>query len=423
MKIAINARIDPASGVGGVEGGLIGLVKALGQLTDGDEEYVLVTNARHPHWLDAYLGPNQKVVPEPGAGYAPDGKKKRGVATAVRKEARRFFRRLNPEPTPFPVPRISNGFIESLGCDVVHFPYQHFEICALPSIYNPHDLQHRHFPQFFTPEGWIKKDVEYRSGCELATTVVTASQWIKDDVCRQYNVHPSKIAVIPWAPPTQAYAAAAPSEDAATLAKFGLPEHFAFYPAMTWPHKNHLRLLEALAWLKKEHGLVVPLVCTGNRGPFWPKIETAIQALGLGAQVHFPGLVSREELQSIYRSCSFVIVPTLFEAASGPVFEAWNAGAAVACSNVTSLPQQAGDAALVFEPTDVQAIARAVEALHGDPKLRQDLIDKGRRRLGDFDWARTARAYRAVYRRAAMRLLSDDEQKLLTRDWMSQDGG
>jgi glycosyltransferase involved in cell wall biosynthesis len=423
VKIAINARIDPASGVGGVESVIIGLVKALGQLTDGDEEYVLVTNARHPDWLDAYLGPNQKVVPEPSPDYATGGKKKRGVVTAVRKEARRFFRRLNPEPAPFPVPRISNGFIESLGCDVVHFPYQHFEICALPSIYNPHDLQHRHFPQFLTPEGWIKKDVEYRSGCEQATLVVTASQWIKDDVCRQYSVHPSKVAVIPWAPPTQAYAAPSPGEDAATLAKFGLPENFAFYPAMTWPHKNHLRLLEALAWLKRENGLVVPLVCTGNRGPFWPKIEESIRVLGLGAQVHFPGLVSREELQSIYRRCGFVIVPTLFEAASGPVFEAWNAGAAVACSNVTSLPQQVGDAALVFEPTDVQAIARAVQALQSDPELRHDLIARGRRRLGDFDWARTARAYRAVYRRAALRPLGDDEQKLLTWDWMSQNGG
>jgi glycosyltransferase involved in cell wall biosynthesis len=423
VKIAINARIDPASGVGGVESVLIGLVKSLGQLTDGDEEYVLLTNARHPGWLDAYLGPNQKVVTEPSGDYAQDGKKKRGVVTAVRKEARRFYRRLHAEPAPYPTPRISNGFIESLGCEVVHFPYQHFEVCALPSIYNPHDLQHRHFPQFFTPEGWIKKDVEYRSGCEMATTVVTASQWIKDDICRQYNVNALKIAVIPFAPPTQAYAPPAPGEDAATRAKFGLPDNFAFYPAMTWPHKNHLRLLEALAYLKKERGLAVPLVCTGNRGPFWPKIEEAIQRLGLGAQVHFPGLVSREELQSIYRSCSFVIVPTLFEAASGPVFEAWNAGAAVACSNVTSLPQQVGDAALVFEPTDVQAIARAVQALQSDPKLRQDLIARGRRRLGDFTWDRTARAYRAVYRRAAMRPLSDEDQKLLSWDWMRQDGG
>lgn len=413
----INARIDPASGVGGVESVLIGLIKALGQLTDGDEEYILLTNPKHPRWLDAYVGANQSVVTEPSARFGRAGEKKRNPVVAVQKEAGRFLRRLNPAPRSFPAPRISDGFIESLGCDAIHFPYQQFEICALPSIYNPHDLQHRHFPQFFTPEGWIKKDVQYRAGCEYAHTVVAGSQWVKDDICAQYNVNPAKIAVIPWAAPTQAYAAATEAEDDITRRKFGLPENFAFYPAMTWPHKNHLRLLEALAWLKKERGLVVPLVSTGNRGEFWPKIEEAIETLGLREQVHFLGLVSREELQFIYRACGFVVVPTLFEAASGPVFEAWNAGAAVACSNVTSLPQQVGDAGIIFDPYDLKEIAEAVQTLYTQPDLRRRLIAKGKRRLDDFRWDRTARAYRAVYRRAVQQKLNVDDQKLLAWNW------
>ncbi len=386
MKIAINARLDPASGVGGVESVLIGLVKALGQLTDGDEEYVIVTNARHPRWIEAYLGPNQRIVTEPSGDFATDGRKKRDAATLVRKEARRFLRKLNPEPPPFPTPRISNGFIESLGCDVVHFPYQHFEICALPSLYNPHDLQHRHFPQFFTPEGWIKKDVEYRSGCEMATNVVVTSQWVKDG--RRAPVQRASV---------ESFGHSFRHADAGLHApragrgrrdarEVWTAEAFAFYPAMTWPHKNHLRLLEALARLKKEHGLVVPLVCTGNRGSFWPKIEESIAKLGLGTQVHFPGLVSREELQSIYRSCTFVVVPSLFEAASGPVLEAWNAGAAVTCSNVTSLPHQVGDAGILFDPTDVAAMADAVRRMFTEPKLRQELAARGQRRLRDFHW-------------------------------------
>ena len=419
MKIAINAQIDPASGVGGVESVIIGLVSALGKLTDGDEEYLLVTNPRHPHWLDAYLGPNQRAVSSSSARFGKDGGKKRNPLAAVQREAVRFLRRLNPPPKSFPAPHISNGFVESLGCDVVHFPYQYFEICALPSIYNPHDLQHRHFPQFLQPEGWARKDVELRTGCEYATTIVTASQWIKDDLSLQYNVNPNKVAVIPWAPPTQAYARATAAEDAATQAKLNLPKDFAFFPAMTWPHKNHLRLLEALALLRDKHGLKVPLVCTGNRGPFWAQIEQKIESLQLRGQVHFPGLVSREELQFIYQTCGFVVVPTLFEAASGPVFEAWNAGAAVACSTVTSLPQQVGDAGLLFDPYDVAAIAQAVRALYEKPELRADLIAKGRRRLDDFSWERTARAYRAVYRRAAHRTLSEEDRHLLAWDWMS----
>ena len=421
MKIAINAQIDPASGVGGVESVIIGLVRALGRLTDGDEKYVLITNPRHPRWLDAYLGANQTVVTPQSERHGSAGAKKRNLVTATTREAGRFLRRLNPPPPSFPTPRISNGFVESLGCDVVHFPYQYFEICSLPSIYNPHDLQHRHFPQFFTPEGWIRKDIEYRAGCEYAQTVVAGSEWVKNDVCFQYNINPGKVAVIPWAPPTQAYTAATKEENASTRAKLNLPENFAFFPAMTWPHKNHLRLLEALALLKKRHGLVVPLVCTGNRGSFWPKIEQAIETLGLRDQVRFLGLVSREELQFVYRSCGFVVVPTLFEAASGPVFEAWDAGAAVACSTVTSLPQQVGDAALLFDPYDVPAIAEAVRTLHDHPQVCEEFVAKGRRRLNDFNWERTARAYRAVYRRAAHRTLGEEDQRLLAWDWSQDD--
>jgi glycosyltransferase involved in cell wall biosynthesis len=420
MKIAINARIDPASGVGGVESILIGLIKALGQLTDGDEEYLLLTNPKHPRWLDPYLGPNQSVVTRPSGKFDHSGAKRRDPIRAMGKEMSRFLRRLNPPVKSFPKPRISDGYIESLGCDVIHFPYQYFEICALPSVYNPHDLQHRHFPQFFSAESWIHRDVEHRAGCEYSRTVVTASQWVKDDVCFQYHLNPGKIVVIPWAPPTQAYSTLSKAGEEATRTRFGLPEDFAFYPAMIWPHKNHLRLLEALAYLKKEQGQVVPLVCTGRRGDFFPEIERAIERLQLREQVHFLGIVSPEELQFLYHMCGFVVVPSLFEAASGPVFEAWNAGAAVACSNVTSLPQQVGDTGLIFNPYDVKAIAQAVGTLHRKPDLRRELIAKGRRRLQDFTWEQTARAYRAVYRRAVHHKLNEEDQKLLSRDWMSQ---
>jgi glycosyltransferase involved in cell wall biosynthesis len=190
---------------------------------------------------------------------------------------------------------------------------------------------------------------------------------------------------------------------------------------MLWPHKNHLRLLEALAYLKDKFSLVIHLVCTGARGDFWPTIESAVNRLELQDQVKFLGIVSREELQALYGLCNFVVVPTLFEAASGPVFEAWNAGAPVACSNVTSLPQQVGKAALVFDPYDVTSIAHAMKTLNSDLKLKADLIARGHLRLRDFSWERTARAFRAVYRRAARRPLTEDEEILLSHDWMSED--
>ncbi len=416
MKIAINAQIDPGTGVGGVESVVIALVKAFGTLRDGDEEYVIITNSKHPRWLDSYLGPNQKVVSRPCPKQSARGG--RNVFRSVKKEMGRFARRLTAPKKPFPTPKVSDGFYESLGCNVIHFPYQHFEICAIPSIYNPHDLQHRHFPQFFTPECWLKREVEYRAGCEFSHSVVASSQWVKDDIVRHYSVNPSRVVVIPLAPPIQAYAHPQPRDAAATREKYSLPESFAFYPAMPWEHKNHIRLFEAIALLRSTKGLRLNLICTGKTGPFWPKIEKKIKELDLEDQVRFVGLVSPQELQCIYQASKFVVVPTLFEATSGPVYEAWHEDVPVACSTVTSLPDQVKDAALLFDPYNVSEIAAALETMDSDAALRARLKWKGTQRLKDFSWERSARAFRALYRKAGRQFMTDEDRMLLSWDWL-----
>ena len=100
------------------------------------------------------------------------------------------------------------------------------------------------------------------------------------------------------------------------------------------------------------------------------------------------------------------------------MFEAWQEDVPVACSNATSLPQQAGNAALIFDPARVELIADALDLMSSDVKLRETLRENGRRRLSDFPWERTARAYRAVYRRAAGLAPGDDDAQLLAWDWM-----
>jgi glycosyltransferase involved in cell wall biosynthesis len=429
LRIAINAQLMPNGGAGGVESVLIGLVSALGRLDDGPEEYVIIGPWQEPDWLKPYLGPNQRIVRGPQPPDLVEWKPgplepfKRALGP-LRPPLRTIWRKLFPLPTP-PPPRVwpevpvSDGFYESLGCDVVHFPYQSFTLCALPMIYNPHDLQHLHYPQFFTPPAIAWRETIYPAGCHFAHTVVVGSQWIKQDIVRHYRIDPDKIQVIPWAPPTQAYPEPSPEALAAVKARYQLHQPFALYPAMTWEHKNHLRLLEALAYLRDREGLIVHLVCTGNRYPgFWPRIEQHLNTLHLHDQVQFLGLIPPEDLRAIYRLAQFVVVPTLFEAASGPLFEAWHEGVPVACSTVTSLPEQAGDAALLFDPFSVEAIAGAIRQMATDERLRNDLVERGRRRLQDFSWERTAKAYRAVYRRAARRPLTDEDRHLLSWDWM-----
>ncbi len=410
MKVAINCELAPGTQAGGTQSVTTGLIRALTEL-DGEEEYLLITHPRNRDWLARVAGSHMRLVDRPQPpGLSSLGRVARWLTTR--------WRHLAGEPRRvWPEVARSHGFYGSLGADVIHWPWQHFTVTNIPSIFNPHDLLHLHFPQFFQPRDIVQREALYPVACRLAHTVVVGSEWARDDFARHYGLHPSRLQVIPWAPPTNAVdQSISPAE---VRAKFALPEEFALYPAVTWEHKNHLRLLAALADLRDRRGTVLKLVFTGHRFErHWKKVAAEVTRLRLEGQVQFLGAVTFPELWAIYRAAQFVVVPTLFEAASGPVFEAWQADVPVACSTVTSLPQQAADAALLFDPYDSGAISGALHRMATEPALREVLRAAGRRRLLDFPWERTARAYRAVYRRAAHRPLDAEERDLLAWDWM-----
>jgi len=421
LRIAIGAQVVPNSGSGGIESVLIGLISALGKLVDGDEEYVLITPREAPHWPQPYLGTNMRIVSRIDDNNPTHSSVTERIRGIVRRQLRTIGRRLAPPKRQiWPIVPVSDGFIESLGCNVIHFPFQSYCICSLPAIFNPHDLQHRHYPQFFTPEEIASRETILPGGCRFAQSVAVGSNWVKQDIVKQYGIHPDKIQVIPWAPPTSAYA----KPDAALLkavrAKFQLPENYAFFPAMLWPHKNHLGLIEAVALLRQREGLTVPLVFTGKACEYRTRIEERITALSLQTHVKFLGLIDPVELRAVYRLAQFVAVPTLFEAASGPIFEAWAEEVPVTCSNVTSLPEQVQDAALIFDPHSTEAIANALQRMATDAGLREEYRRRGSRRLQDFSWERTAKAYRALYRKTAGRPLAADDEAILNWDWMKK---
>lgn len=403
------------------------------KLTDGqtlkvvklaeDEEYVFIGHRSGSEWLKPLLNEQQTLVtaPHPEPQHKPN----------QLENLKRFLGPLRPlvrsvknivAPPPVAEMNIgiaaSSGFYESLNCDVIHFPYQDFVNCRMPAIFNPHDLQHLHYPQFFTPEEIKRREVVYPAACHAAHTVVVASQFVKQDVMEKYGVKADKIQVIPWSPPEIALNDFTDEEGRVLFKKYDCPPHpFILYPAMSWEHKNHIRLLEAIALLRERDGLKINLVCTGHKNDFYPVIENRLRELNLEGQVKFTGIVEYAELSIFYRLAKFVIVPTLFEAASAPLFEAWQHGAPVACSAVTSLPEQAADAALLFDPFSVDEIANAIKTMASDETLRAEHRTRGYERLQNFDVERTAKAYRAVYRKAAGRILNEEDRHLLKRDW------
>ena len=413
LHIVIDAQLGFGGNAGGIEQFTAGLVRALGRL-DGPEKYTIVDSHEHPGWLGPVLGPNQRIVSVPGS---PERlrmvKRSLGPLRApLRTVLRRVRQVASDRRTAWTVPE-SAGFFESLGGEVVHFPHQSFIKSKLPTIYNPHDLQHRHFPGFFSPGEIARRETVYRAGCVHARFVATASLSSAEDVEHAYGVPRDRIAVVHSGAATELCEAVTEETLKEVRDKYRLPEAFALYPAQTWPHKNHLGLIQALALLRETHGLDLHVVCTGAKNRFFRTIARAAREQRVAGQLLFLGYVSARDLRALYHLARFLAFPSLFEGGALPLIEAFREGLPVACASATSLPEIAGDAAVLFDARSPQAIAEALRLMASDSTLLEALRRRGHLRAACFGWERMARTYRALYRLVANRPLSAEDRELI----------
>lgn len=408
LRVCIDARIS--HGVpGGIEQFVIGMAHGLSRFTDGDEEYFFLATPEADDWIRPHIAGPCRLLHTPPA---PPRSLPRQLLDTI-PGLRSVWDRVSPllGQSTFQLPR-SDGTIERAGIDIMHLTLQSGLVTDIPSIYHPHDLQHIHFPEYFTPRQCMMRSVLFEAMCAQARMVSVTASWGKQDLVRSLGIPEDKIEVVPLAPPLESYATPTPRDLADVREKFSLPERYIFYPAQAFPHKNHLRLLDALALLDKQ-GTRVHFVSSGRLNSFYLKIKERVRELGLEEQTQFLGFVTPLELQCLYRLSTAVVVPSKFEAASFPLWEAFYAGIPAACSAVTSLPQQAGDAALLFDPDDAHDIATVVARLWRDEALRRDLADRGRRNVTRFTWTRTTRQFRAHYRRLSGRPLTEADRAIL----------
>jgi glycosyltransferase involved in cell wall biosynthesis len=410
-RIAIEARIADPAQTGGVAQVVMGLGSALSALDDGDEEYVFIGFNNAKQWLEPYLS-GRCSLHVTGSAPAVGRWKFRIAESAVGPAARgllELYRRFRPSQ---PVMQISDGTAESLGAQLIHFPIQNAYMTDLPSIYQPWDLQHLHMPHLFHPRERQWRSIAYPLFCNRAAFIPVEDSWTREDLIKRLCIPGEKVIVVPVPAPSAAYrpVRAEELEQVKRRVRF---DKFIFYPAQTWAHKNHLGLIEALAELRDRLGLIVPFVGCGRLSTFYSQIDARVRALGMTDQVQFMGYVDSGEIQALYRLCTAVVVPTTFEGASLPVWEAFQAGKPVACSNVTALPAQTGEAALLFDPNDRGSMVAAIGRLWEDSTLRSDLARRGQDRAAQFSWPGTARHFRALYRSVLGRGLTDDDRQIL----------
>jgi glycosyltransferase involved in cell wall biosynthesis len=250
--------------------------------------------------------------------------------------------------------------------DLIHCPLQTTRALAwrTPTLITMHDVQELRFPEFFSPFHRLYRAGVHWWAMELASRVVVSFAHVREDLLRYFRLPPAKVAVCPVPVNADWLPAAPPAAD--VCARHGIAPDFLLYPAQTWPHKNHLGLLRALAELRDTAGLRPTLVCTGKTNEYFPAIRAEVERLGLNEQVRFPGVVSAADLAGLYRACRCVVVPTLYEAGSFPVLEALLLGAPVICARTTSLPETMGDPRFTFDPHAPGAIAEAVRLMLTD---------------------------------------------------------
>ncbi|QPF93867.1 glycosyltransferase family 4 protein [Bradyrhizobium commune] len=249
-----------------------------------------------------------------------------------------------------------------------------------PFAFTLHDLQENYYPQNFSARQRIWRHAIYAGLLGRARRVICESRYVKADIVGSFGVADERIEIIAAPPQRQFMTAQSDAELDEVRRRLQLPSRFLFYPAQFWVHKNHLRLVEAFNEVLKE-APDLKLVLTGKQRDEYRNVMDAVARLGLDQSVVHVGFVERDELQAIYRLATALVMPSLFESISIPVYEAFLAGAPVIASGIHGIPEQVGDGALLFDPTSVASIRDAILAVVRDGDLARTLTAKARERM------------------------------------------
>ena len=266
-------------------------------------------------------------------------------------------------------------------CDLWVFSSYNFLCYQMPvqSVGIIHDLMHRYERQFSEVSAlgvyaWREKSLGLV--CKHAEAVLVDSRLGKEQVVESYDADPDRIYPLPFIAPKHV---GVPRDLTEVVARYDLPSKFVFYPAQFWEHKNHKRLVSALARVKD----VLPdirLVLVGAKKNGYQSVRQLVADLGMESQIMFLGYVPDSDLAGMYRLARGLIMPTFFGPTNIPPLEAFVTGCPVAVSNVYAMPEQIGDAGILFDPRSVEDIATAVRRIWTDDELCCELVRRGRRR-------------------------------------------
>lgn len=364
MRIAIDARKLNDFGIGTY---IRNLLTHLSRI-DHETDYVILC-AENDCTFARELGPNFRGVPEPSAGYS--------IAEQVR--------------IPIALRREQ--------ADLFHSP--HYVLPPLThcrAIVTVHDCIHLMFPRYFHSRvAYLYARSALWAATRRADRILTVSEASKTDILRCLKVPAQKVTVIYNAIDERLYRPPAPDQIARVRERYQLDYPYVLYVGNIKPHKNVVRLIEAFDIVRKSGFEDLRLLVIGDQISKHPSLRRTVHSHKLHKHVRFHGYVPFETLAVLYRLAAVFVFPSLYEGFGLPPLEAMACGTPVVTSIVSSMPEVVGDAALLVDPYDPQAIADGIRRALTDTSLRDTLRARGFDQVKRYSWADSAARVRQIY--------------------------
>ena len=366
MRVAIDARKLHDFGIGTY---IRNLLRQLARI-DHDTEYVLLCGEADIG-VAAQLGPNFRAVLEPSPNYSI--REQIHVPWVLRRE----------RPDLYHAPHYV--LPAAVGCS---------------SVVTIHDCIHLMFPQYLPSRAaYAYARAQMWTAAHRSDCILTVSDASKRDILHLFNIPPEKIVVIYNA--IDAHFSVTPPADAVCRVRerYQLNHRFVLYVGNIKPHKNLVRLIEAFNELRTGELEDLKLLIIGDEISKLPALRRAVHRHKLHKHVRFLGYVPDDQLAVLYRLAAVFVFPSLYEGFGLPPLEAMASGTPVVVSNVSSLPEVVGDAAVLVDPHDVDSIVDGLRLVLTDPARAEEMRRKGLERAREFSWERSVARTLEVYKR------------------------
>ena len=260
----------------------------------------------------------------------------------------------------------------------------------MPSVNVFHDLNFEHYPTDLPLAERFFYRTFFKKYAQKARRIATVSEFSKTDIIKQYNPDPSKIDVV-YNGANELFGPITEDEKLATLEKYTAGRPYFFFVGALHPRKNLVNLFRSFDIFKQTDKQNTVLLIAGARKWWTGEIAEVYESMKFNLDIVFAGRLETSEMRQVMGSAIALTYVSYFEGFGIPIVEAFRCGTPVITSNVTSMPEIAGDAALLVDPFNARDIASAMQKVSGDEALRKSLIAKGYERAPKFTWDKSAK--------------------------------